>query len=108
MTPSEIVTVASETVQALSHAVSGRTFVKSIKKLVDALARVPDYSSAAFSSQEIAQLQLAAEQTIAAVELRIETGDDNGTVQLELARSVYELRLKVEDINRWRRHYLGH
>ncbi len=107
MTPSEIVTVASEAAQALSQAAPGRIFMKSIMKIVDALSRVPDYSHAAFSSQEIAQLQLAAEQTIAAVELRIETGDDNGTVQLELARAIYELRRELEDINRWREHYLS-
>ena len=107
MTPSEIVTVASETMQALSQATSGRNFMKSIVKFIHALECVPDYSDAAFSNQEIVRLQQTAEQTIAAIELRIETGDDNGTVQLELARAIYELRRELEDVSRWRQHYLG-
>ena len=106
MTPSEIVTVASETAQALVQTESGRSFMKSITKIVDALSRVPDCSSTAFSSQDIARLQLAAEQAIAAIEVRIETGDDNGTVQLEMARAIYELRRELEEIDRWRQHYL--
>jgi hypothetical protein len=107
MTPLEIVTVASDTAQALSQSASGRIFTKSIKKILDALSCVPDYAHAAFSSEQIAQLQLNGEQTIAAIELRIETGDDNGTAQLEMARAIYELRRELEDIDRWRRHYLG-
>jgi anaerobic glycerol-3-phosphate dehydrogenase len=107
MTPSEIVTIASETMQALSQATSGRVFMKSTAKFLNALSRVPDYPYAAFSSQEVVRLQQTAEQTIAAIELRIETGDDNGTVQLELARAIYELRRELEDVSRWRQHYLG-
>jgi hypothetical protein len=107
MTPSEIVTIASETMQALSVAASGRVFMKSTTKLIDALSCVPDYSYAAFSSEEVVRLQQTAEQTIAAIELRIETGDDNATAQLELARAIYELRRELEDIGRWRQHYLG-
>jgi hypothetical protein len=106
MTPSEIVTIVSETAQALVQTESGRSFVKSITKIVDALSCVPDQSSTAFSRQEIAQLQLAAEQTIAAIEVRIETGDDNGTVQLKLARAIYELRRELEQVDQWRQHYL--
>jgi hypothetical protein len=88
MTPPEIVTIASETMQALSQAASGRVFMKSITKFIDALSCVPDYSHAAFSSEEVARLQHA-------------------TVQLELARAIYELRRELEEISRWRRHYLG-
>ena len=106
MTPSELVTAVSETAQALAQTESGRSFVKSIAKILDALSRVPDYSSTAFSSEEIARLQLAAEQSITAIEVRIETGDDNGTVQLKLARAIYELRRELEEVDRWRRHYL--
>jgi hypothetical protein len=107
MTPAEIGTIASEMMQALSQATSGRVFVKSILKFIDALSYVPDYSDTAFSSQEIARLQETAEQTIAAIELRLETGNDNATVQLDLARAIYELRRKLEDISRRRQHHLG-
>ena len=106
MTPSELVTVVSETAQALVQTESGRSFVKSIEKILDALSRVPDYSSTAFSREEIARLQLAAEQAITAIEVRIETGEDNGSVQLKLARAIYELRRELEEVDRWRRHYL--
>ena len=106
MTPSEIVTIVSETAQTLVQTESGRNFVKSITKIVDALSRVPDCSSTAFSSEEIARLQSGAEQAISAIEVRIEAGDDNGTVQLELARAIYELRRELEDVDRWRQHYL--
>ncbi|MDO8793063.1 MAG: LuxR C-terminal-related transcriptional regulator [Vicinamibacterales bacterium] len=41
MTSSELVTVASETAQALSQTSSGRIFVKSTMKVLDALPGVP-------------------------------------------------------------------
>ena len=64
--------------------------MKSIGKILGALMH-SGLAYAAFSSEEIAPAT-DKEQVIAAVERRIEAGDDNGTVQLELARSIYELR----------------
>jgi hypothetical protein len=107
MTPAEIVTVASDTAAALSAADSGWRFVNSITKLIHALSCVPDYSSPVFSSEQIAKLESAGVQAIAAIEDRIETGDDAERIQLQMANAVYKLRRELEYVDSWRRHYLS-
>jgi len=105
MTPTEIVTTTTETAPTLSVDASAAAFVKSITTMVDAFSRVPDFPYSAFSRGQIAQLQLTAEQTIAAIERRLEGGADKRSVQLELAEAIYAVRRELEDINRWQRHF---
>jgi hypothetical protein len=105
MTPSEIVTTTTETARMLSTDTASRTFVKSIATIVDAFAEVPDCPYSAFSREQIAQVQLTAEQTIAAIERRLEGGADTRSVQLKLAEAIYAVRRELEDINRWQGHF---
>jgi hypothetical protein len=101
----ELLGAISAAAEGLSSA-SGRSFLKLLREFVGALAHVPDFPSAEFTPLEIEQLSATAEGVIEAIERRIEHGNDRVTTQRELAESVYEIRRELEEIARWRRHYL--
>ncbi len=77
-----------------------------MREFVGALAHVPDFPAAEFTPIEIEQLSATAEQVIEAIERRLENSKDRVATQQELAESVYEIRREMEEITRWRRHYL--
>ena len=77
-----------------------------MREFVGALAHVPDFPAAEFTPLEIEQLSATAEQVIEAIERRLENSKDRVATQQELAESVYEIRRELEEITRWRRHYL--
>ena len=77
-----------------------------MREFVGALAHVPDFPAAEFTPLEIEQLSATAEQVIEAIERRLENSKDRVATQQELAESVYEIRREMEEITRWRRHYL--
>jgi hypothetical protein len=101
----ELLGAISAAAEGLSSA-SGRTFLKLMREFVAALAHVPDFPAAEFSTLEIEQLSATAEQVIEAIERRLENNRDKVATQQELAESVYEIRRELEEITRWRRHYL--
>ena len=77
-----------------------------MREFVGALAHVPDFPAAEFTTLEIEHLSATAEQVIEAIERRLENSRDRVATQQELAESVYEIRRELEEITRWRRHYL--
>ena len=95
----------SAAAEGLSSA-SGRTFLKLMREFVGALAHVSDFPAAEFTTLEIEQLSATADRVIEAIERRLESSKDRGATQQELAESVYEIRREMEEITRWRRHYL--
>jgi hypothetical protein len=101
----ELLGAISAAAEGLSSA-SGRTFLKLMREFVGALAHVPDFPAAEFTPLEIEQLSATAEQVIEAIERRLENSKDRVATQQELAESVYEIRREMEEITRWRRHYL--
>jgi len=101
----ELLGAISAAAEGLSSA-SGRTFLKLMREFVGALAHVPDFPAAEFTPIEIEQLSATAEQVIEAIERRLENSKDRVATQQELAESVYEIRREMEEITRWRRHYL--
>jgi hypothetical protein len=101
----ELLGAISAAAEGLSSA-SGRTFLKLMREFVGALAHVPDFPAAEFTTLEIEQLSATAEQVIEAIERRLENSRDRVATQQELAESVYEIRRELEEITRWRRHYL--
>jgi hypothetical protein len=82
---------------------SGRAFAKQIRDFVDALARVPDYPATEFSPLELEQLSSKAEHVIAAIERQI---DDDAGQRPDLTEMIEDVRKRIADLNRWRRHYL--
>ena len=105
MNAPELLGAISAAAEGLSSA-SGRTFLKLMREFVGALAHVPDFPAAEFTPLEIEQLSATAEQVIEAIERRLENSKDRVATQQELAESVYEIRREMEEITRWRRHYL--
>jgi hypothetical protein len=95
----ELLGAISAAAEGLSSA-SGRTFLKLMREFV------PDFPAAEFTTLEIEQLSATAEQVIEAIERRLENSRDRVATQQELAESVYEIRRELEEITRWRRHYL--
>jgi hypothetical protein len=85
---------------------SGKAFLKRTGEFISALAHVPDLPAADFSAVEIEQLSSTAETVIAAIERRIESGADKPLVQQDLAANIYEIRSRLEEITRWRKHFL--
>lgn len=107
MSASDLLKAASTAAHdAVSSNTSGRAFRKLTRDFVDALARVPDYPAADFSPLEVEQLSSTAEHVIAAIERRIDADEDRDRVKQELAETIYEMRRRLEEISRWRRHYL--
>jgi hypothetical protein len=101
----ELLGAISAAAEGLSSA-SGRTFLKLMREFVGALAHVPDFPAAEFTTLEIERLSATADQVIEAIERRLENSKDRGATQQELAESVYEIRREMEEITRWRRHYV--
>jgi len=100
-----------KTASAAAHDVvtnidSGPAFRQLIRDFADALARVPDYPATEFSPLAIEQLSSKAEHVIAAIERHIEDHHDRAAARQSLAEAIEDVRHRIEEINRWRRHYL--
>lgn len=107
MSASDLLKAASTAAHdAVANNTSSRAFRRLTRDFADALARVPDYPAADFSPVEIEQLSSTAEHVIAAIERRIDADEDRDRVKQELAETIYEMRRRLEEISRWRRHYL--
>ena len=85
---------------------SGRAFRKVIRDFVDALARVPGIPATEFSPLEIEQLSSKAEHVISAIERHIDDAADKEGTRQALGEEIDAVRRQIEELNRWRRHYL--
>jgi hypothetical protein len=106
MGASDLLKAAAAAAHGLPGHTSARAFRSGAREFVDALARVPDYPASEFSGLAIEQLSSTAEHVIATIERRMEDADDPESVKQELAEMIYETRRNLEEIHRWRRHYL--
>ena len=105
---SDNVAKARELAETIGEATHRHALRHAVRNFVGLLAVVPDYPAREFSSAEIGALTTSAEAVIARIEQRVSTDDDSTTVQLELVGAVYEIRRRLEQIDQWRRHFLGH
>ena len=105
MRPTSPIVDASQAARKLRPSAFGHTFIKAVRRILDALARVPDYQPDAVSDEDIQRLHAIGESTIAAIEHRLDAGHDRMSVRLELAEAVYAIRRELEEITRWRHHY---
>jgi hypothetical protein len=90
----------------VTHTASSRSLRRLIRDFVDVLARVPDYPATEFSPLALEQLSSKAEHVIAAIERHIENSDDPNGARQEFAEAIDDVRRRIEELNRWRRHYL--
>ena len=101
----DVVTTVVEASEQMAKAQTARGLVRAARQFVAALALVPDCPISDFASSALDTLQPAAERVVATIEARLDAGRDRDSVQLELAKAIYDIRRELEEINRWRQHY---
>jgi hypothetical protein len=80
-------------------------FIEKLGQILSAIAEIPDGPPALFTPDDLSRLRELAEETVAAIESRIDTGGDDEKTTQRLAGTVYELRRRVEAIEGWYRHF---
>lgn len=76
-------------------------FIHTLAAIVSVIGAVPDSLPARFTPDDLARLRVLAEETVEAIERRIDTGGDEEAVQQRLAGTVYELRKRMEAVEAW-------
>jgi len=79
-------------------------FSASVRDFVRLLSTVTDYPVTDFSADGIGALKTLAEDVIEHIEVWLSTNASPADQQL--ASAVYEIRRLLEEIDRWRHHYL--
>ena len=102
----ELISDAQAAAHTLFPDAASAAFLKSVRDFVAALSRVPDCAADTFSSVEIAQLSSASERVILTIETRIESGQDASGIRQQLSESIDDVRRELDEISRWRRHFL--
>ena len=102
----DVIASAVELSEAIRGAGRQHSFDKTVAGFVQLLATVPDYPATEFSQDGIGTLKATAEAVIISIEARIEKGEGSATDERHMAEGVYEIRRLLEEIDRWRRHYL--
>jgi hypothetical protein len=100
-----------KTLQALDTAVQElrleqhrSAFTQKLGHMVGTLGEIPDWAPADMLPADMARLRELAEETVDAIENRIDSGADGIDVQQQLAGTVYEIRKRMEAIELWFRH----
>ena len=98
---SELDTAAQE----LRGEPSPGAFKRKLAHIVGILGTIPDSSPLHFTKDDLIRLRELAEETVEAVERRIESGGDDEKAQQQLAGTVYEIRRRMEAVEIWFRHF---
>jgi hypothetical protein len=102
-----VLDTAAKLTEAIRDAHRRRPFETAVHDFVRLLATIPDYPAKDFSGDTLRDLKTLAEDVIANIENRLSANADSSADQQQLASGVYEIRRLLEEINLWRRHYLG-
>jgi len=89
------------TVQELRLETHQRAFTDKLAQIVTAIGTVQDSRSNEVTSADIERLRQLVNDTIVAIEQRLETRLDDQDVQQHLAGTVYELRRRMESVETW-------
>jgi chemotaxis regulatin CheY-phosphate phosphatase CheZ len=92
------------TVQELRVERHGAAFTRQLAHVVTGLGAMPDQPAQGFTTDAMIRLRALAEETVDAVERRIDSGGDDEPVQQRLAGTIYEIRRRMESIELWFRH----
>jgi hypothetical protein len=82
-----------------------RSFEKDADHFLGLLQRVPDHPPGEVSDDDVRTLLGLVDRAVDAIEDRIASGRDSGTVQQRLVKVVYASRAAMEEIHRWHKHY---
>jgi len=105
MTPSSPLDEIDTTVQELRVEQHYSAFTHKLAHVVSAIGAIPDSPPEGFTSDAMVRLRELAEETVETIERRLESGGDAEKVQQRLAGTVYEVRLRMEAVETWFRHF---
>ena len=103
-TPSPLDAI-DKTVQELRVEQHQSAFTHKLAHVVSAIGAIPDSPPEGFTVDDMDRLRELAEETVEAIEQRLEAGGDGEKVQQKLAGTVYEVRKRMEAVEVWFRHY---
>lgn len=89
------------TVQELQVEPHHGAFTRKLAHIVSAIGAIPDSSPLDFTQDHLVRVRELAEETVEAVERRIESGVDDEASQQQLAGTVYEIRRRMEAVEIW-------
>jgi hypothetical protein len=92
------------TVQELRLEQHHSAFTHKLAHIVTTIGAIPDSPPQGFTADAIVRLRELAEETVEAIERRIDSGGDGEKVQQQLAGTVYEIRRRMEAVEMWFRH----
>jgi hypothetical protein len=92
------------TVQELRLEAHRGAFTDRLARIVSTLGRVPDSVAGEVTAEDVQRLGELVDETVDAIERRIDSPLDDQAVQERLAGTIYELRKRLEAINLWFRH----
>jgi hypothetical protein len=93
------------TVQELRLEAHHGAFIEKLARVVTALGAIPDLAPGDVAADDIVRLRQLAEETIDAVERRIDSAGENNKVQQQLAGTIYEIRRRMEAVETWFHHF---
>jgi len=101
MTPASPLAALDTAVQELRLERDHRAFARELGHVVTVLGELPDSPPHGFATPDMVRLRELAEETVEAIERRIEAGEGNDAAQQRLAGTIYEIRRRMEAIELW-------
>ena len=92
------------TVQELRLEAHRGAFTDRLAHIVSTLGLVPDSVTGDVTAEDVQRLGELVDETVDAIERRIDSQIDDQAVRERLAGTIYELRKRLEAINLWFRH----
>jgi hypothetical protein len=92
------------TVQELRLETHRGAFTAKLAQIVTAIGTVQDAAPEEISSDDIERLRELVNETVDAIERRLDAQLDGQDVQQHLAGTIYELRRRMESVEAWLRH----
>jgi hypothetical protein len=103
---SYVITRAAELSTDVEQAQGRRALEEHVGAFVEVLECLPDYPAAAFSEAAINTIRVKAERVIDRIEQWVEADRDSAH-HVRLVAYVYAIRRALEEMERWRMHYLA-
>ena len=105
MTAHEELQGARAIVNRFSQTGWSRALLHDLRSFLGHLQAVADGSPSDATAETVAEVRREADRMIECLEQRLASGHDRATVQREMAAAVYEIRVRVEQVEVWYRHY---
>jgi len=104
MTTPSLLADIDTTVQELRREENASAFTHKLARVVSAIGAIADLPPQEVTAEAMVRLRELADETVEAIEGRIDTAGDIHTQQ-RLAGTVYEIRRRMEVVETWFRHF---